>query len=400
MKVYLLSFVSSLLLVAPLALAQDESPTTSTTVLLPNEIQTNLPGTITLAAPPTGFDPLTASDQDLAANGFPPKPDANVNPAGFETWSRAMSAAKQRIIPKLQVSTIVHGPIQIPNTLPNAAISRNEIGSYNWAGFVNTNATTLHTDPTAILDVSADYVVPTASQAPGTCTGGWAYSSSWVGIDGVGSPDVLQAGSEADAYCKEGATSQFYSAWYEWFPSYPVRVTNLPVAAGNDLYVSVWSKGSGGRAHAFILNYNTGQYVVVKLTAPFGVRLVGNSAEWVVERPGTGFGLTNYASEYFSAAHAIDRSGTKFGPGSNGSFPVVMIGDNGSTISRPKLLGVHALWVRSAVVPTNSNTGGSSLPLPPDGVIEPVPTSPDGVIEPVPTQPDGVIEPVPTSPDN
>jgi hypothetical protein len=34
-----------------------------------------------------------------------------------------------------------------------------------------------------------------------------------------------------------------------------------------------------------MLNYNTDQYVTIGFNAPNGTQLVGDSAEWVVERP-------------------------------------------------------------------------------------------------------------------
>ena len=38
--------------------------------LQPNEHALNLPGATTIEAPPAGFDPITASDDELAYNGF------------------------------------------------------------------------------------------------------------------------------------------------------------------------------------------------------------------------------------------------------------------------------------------------------------------------------------------
>lgn len=342
-----------------------------------NVIPTNLPGITTTVDPGTTFNPLTASAQDLATNGYPPRP----NYEGLISWSRAMRASKQRIVPTLVQSPVFHGPIQAPTSQNNSAL----VGAYNWSGYMTTKVVTAQSDPAAFSTVSADYVIPVASQAYGSCTGGWAHSSTWVGLDGAGSPDVLQAGSEADAFCLSDpaglgapATSQFYSAWFEWFPFSPVRITNLAVAAGNDLYVAVWSTGPQ-TGNAYILNYNTGQYATVALTAPDGVSLVGNSAEWIVERPGSGDNptpLTNYASEYFSEASAFDNSGNNFGPGSSGSVPVVMFDDNGRPISQPKLLGTHGIKLRDRGSAANGGISFYDEGSGPDGVIEPIPMRP------------------------
>jgi hypothetical protein len=47
------------------------------------------------------------------------------------------------------------------------------------------------------------FVVPAAHQAFGSCTGGWDYFSQSVGIDGFGSSDVLQAGTQVGVYCNQ-----------------------------------------------------------------------------------------------------------------------------------------------------------------------------------------------------
>ena len=60
--------------------------------LQPNEHALNLPGTFTVEAPPAGFDPISASDEDLAYHGFPPRPNQNTEPKAFATWSKAMKA--------------------------------------------------------------------------------------------------------------------------------------------------------------------------------------------------------------------------------------------------------------------------------------------------------------------
>ena len=66
---------------------------------------------------------------------------------------------------------------------------------------------------------------------------GWDYSTQWVGIDGLGSPDVLQAGTEADSYASGATHATFYAAWIEWFPLSESRISNFSVAPGNEIFV-------------------------------------------------------------------------------------------------------------------------------------------------------------------
>lgn len=329
----------------------------------PNEVPTNLAGTTSTIAPQGSFDPVTASDVELEAEGFPPRPDASTHKNSYISWLHAVRSSKNRINPQLELAS-PHGTIRVPSaSTPQADGS---ITSYNWSGYVLSNDVTKFDDPSALQKVRADITVPSASQPYGSCTGGWTFASTWVGLDGAGTSDVLQAGIEADAYCDPDKKSAYYSAWYEWFPGSSVRVTNLPVAPGNEMYVSVWAT-SETQGHIYILNYNTGQYTVVNLTAPQGVKLTGRSAEWIVERPGNST-LTDYVAQYFSDARALDNRGRSFGPESTGSVQVVMLGSDNKTISQPKLLGNKSILVKtrgaawSSVNP--SETPGTDSPPP------------------------------------
>ena len=71
MKRTILAVVSlALLSVLPYASAQQAGD---------DGIPTNLPGVKTALAPPDGFDPLAAWDDELATYGFPPRPDEDTS---------------------------------------------------------------------------------------------------------------------------------------------------------------------------------------------------------------------------------------------------------------------------------------------------------------------------------
>jgi hypothetical protein len=338
------SLVSALLLAAPLAgTAQQQLQQ-----LKPNELATNVAGVTTIAAPPKGFNPLTASDQDLEYYGFPPKPNEIAAPKAFASWQKAMTASKIRVKPVLEVTKNFAGPAKLKAGMSAAApATGTAASSYNWSGYVNTNGVTKY-GSSSFYYIIGDYVVPVARQAYSKCDGTWDYSVTWVGIDGWGSGDVLQAGNEADAYCSGTTKATYYSAWYEWYPYGWTRIPSLPIVPGDDLFVEVWSTSSTA-GHAYLVNYNTNQYVIINFSAPPGTQLVGNSAEWVVERPGVGGGLAtlaNYISDYFSDAYAYNFGYSAVDPGSAGSFPVTMLDNNGYAISYPTPLGVNAIWMQ------------------------------------------------------
>jgi hypothetical protein len=299
----------------------------------PNEFPTNLAGATTIAAPPADFDVLTASDERLADYGFPPRPDQASSPDDYAAWANAMLASKTRIVPKLAQTNIFHGPARAK--AQSASSEENTLEFYNWSGYGSSS----------FYYVESDYVVPVARQAFNACTGTWDYGSSWVGMDGYQSGDVLQAGIEFDAYCNSGTTAVYYSPWYEWFPYGEVRITNLPIAPGDDYFVEVWHT-SATQGYAYLVNLNTAQAVEVGFTAPSGTTLIGNSAEWITERPsasGSLTTLTNYITEIYWNAVAYTEKNKKFDPGD--SKAADMLDNNNKKISVPSLLNSKSFIV-------------------------------------------------------
>ncbi len=299
-------------------------------------LPTNLPGVTTVMDVPAGFDALKASPQQLEAAGLPPRPDAQLNRKAFASWQRAVTTQTRRIMPSLVQTEIKHGP--------HKAAAGSNGTSTNWSGYVLLNSQTSLTSA-SFYYLIADYVVPVAEQAFGACTGSYDYSSSWIGIDGYNSSDVLQAGTEADAYCSGTTKATYYAAWYEWYPLGEVRIGSFPVSPGDDMFVEVWST-SATAGHAYIVNYNTNQSVNLAFSAPSGTTLKGNSAEWVVERPSVGGSLatlTNYVQDFFEDAYAYDFSYHQSSPSAPysgvSSVPLTMVDSSGNGLSYPALLG-------------------------------------------------------------
>jgi len=256
-------------------------------------------GVSVVAAPPANFNPLTASRTTKAQYAVPPAPDPTVAPRAYNEWRKAMTGLQKHVSPVLTQTNILHGPLKrVGPSVPLANTTNNIIGTYssNWSGTSVVNSQ----NPFAVEMIAGEFVVPTARQAFGSCDGGWDYSSLWPGIDGNGSNDVLQAGVEADAYCKNGTTASYYSAWIEWYPNYATEVSYPTIHPGDLVYVQVWNT-SATNGYAYFFNFSTLEGAEYQLTAPSGVYLTGNSVEWIVERPGIGNGLATLAN-YVSVA--------------------------------------------------------------------------------------------------
>jgi hypothetical protein len=77
--------------------------------------QVNIPwvaaGQTSSPRPPAGFDPLTASDNELKRYGFPPRPNAKRAPEAYKQW-RKLVLVPRKGNPKLQPTNIYDGPAQ------------------------------------------------------------------------------------------------------------------------------------------------------------------------------------------------------------------------------------------------------------------------------------------------
>jgi Peptidase A4 family len=264
----------------------------------------------TFEPPPRGFDPLTASPAELARHGFPPRPD---DPHHLERYRRVFGQLKNKfnyIQPTFQVNTDKrHGP---RNRSPEAGTET----STNWSGGV------VFAPPGQSFKwVEGDWVVPNVD-AP--TQNQWYYCASWIGIDGDGSGDVCQAGVECEVYQSGSSVTRNIYPWWEWFPNYEIKITNLGVSPG-DMVTMLLCTQTGANATTaivYITNRTNGVSTSVSFSAPMGTKLVGNSAEWIVEAPtvgGSQSSLADYGEVFFSVceAFATDNSTVGGGTGDN-----------------------------------------------------------------------------------
>jgi hypothetical protein len=314
-----------------------------------------------LPPPPAHHNALTASPQLNAQYGIPPAPNATTSPDAHAKWVRAVSGTNfaSPNLTELTHTNIQHGPakkaaMSVANENAANAPGGGTNGtatatSSNWSGTAIYNPSR----PFQVEAVIGEFVVPKARQAFGSCSGGWDYSSQWVGIDGWGSSDVFQAGVEADAYCSGSTTAAFYSTWIEWYPYNEVRVSSPGIQPGDLVFVEVWNT-SPTNGYAYIKNMSTNTAASYQLTAPPGTQLVGNSVEWVVERPGINGSLatlTNYIDVPFNygiAWNYTSSAPTIYYPGQNPAagtlYNITMLDNAGKPVSAAYIQNASFLW--------------------------------------------------------
>jgi hypothetical protein len=329
--------------------------------IAPPLVPTN-PGAVVkvMLAPPKEFNALTAQPQELERYGLPPKPDQIRDAKSFELWQKAVTN-KTFVQPAVEQTRIYHRPAKVTNKpaqlsdntqpLPTEAIptppSHPVAYSYNWSGVV----AYAPTNPFQISAVYGYFIVPAVEHAFGVRNGAWDYCGEWVGIDGFGSGDVMQAGIEADAFASASTSSSFYSFWLEWFPYPEIQIGNFPLGPGDTVFAEVWNT-SPTNAYCYLVNFSTNQAAAFNFTAPPGTRLVGNSAEWVVERPEVGglfATLSNYVGEAWVSCVALGRNRTVgyypgLVPAGTILYDLTMLDNQGHPISVPSLTGTASIW--------------------------------------------------------
>jgi hypothetical protein len=159
--------------------------------------------------------------------------------------------------------------------------------STNWAGAV------LYPPPTGqtFTSVQGEFTVPSPT-VPSSSAPGWYYASIFVGIDGWNDDVVVQAGVFIETeYTSSGETASYYYAWYEWYPESQIEISNLPVSAGNVIYISLTASGTS-EATLLLENLSEGVGVEGTISAPDSAAdLLGQSVEWIVEDPSDGSSL-------------------------------------------------------------------------------------------------------------
>lgn len=156
-----------------------------------------------------------------------------------------------------------HPEAALPTTRQQAQAAKSPKESANWSGYVDAGAGARFTE------VSGCWSVPTVENI--TAAG---YSSTWVGIDGTTTNDLIQVGTEQDW----GTDGDLYYAWYEIVPGSVMYLGE--VLPGDQISAEV--------AHVATASWTITVEDVTRHTVWAGAvsySAPGNSAEWVEEVP-------------------------------------------------------------------------------------------------------------------
>ncbi|WP_411121828.1 G1 family glutamic endopeptidase [Streptomyces sp. x-19] len=240
--------------------------------------------------PPLGLDDcLGLSDEELFTRGYPPRPSPDLAPAAFVAWCRFVSApftfVEPHLVPRPDV-TRTHRSLDgrdrniEPRSLQESA---------NWSGFQ------LMGDPGTYDYVYGNWNVPGGGAGP---YNPYTHSAFWIGLDGTGTVDLIQAGTESDGIVdptqEVPVCTSVYFAWTCFLPQQwaAQQIANFPVRIGDAIQRSVMVAAdensgpvmNGGFGLFSLANQTTGQYTRV-MTARGSTAVSGSQTAWIMERP-------------------------------------------------------------------------------------------------------------------
>jgi len=266
----------------------------------------------------TKADATTLSNDELAKRGYPVRPDAKGASEGFAAWMKAVTQPS-RLVNATQIARE-----EVQHVKPVKA--SNYETSSNWSGFE------LRGSSGAYDLVMGEWYVPTVYYENSVHT----YSAYWIGLDGDGTSDLWQAGTEQEVQDINilGIHFDFYNyyAWTEFLPPQGTEqvLSNFTVTPGDLMFTEVWVGNSGASpslaglyAIAFVEDVSRGEYTTVYNCRGFSIfgactsiaqtNIGGSEAEWIMERPTVGGSLpdlSDYSYSYMYDAYAEKPSGS------------------------------------------------------------------------------------------
>ena len=203
---------------------------------------------------------------------------------------------------------------------PPADAATGQSPSRNWSGYVATGGT--------FSAVSATWTVPNVS------AGTIGTDATWIGIGGVDSTDLIQAGTQATVESGQVV----YSAIWETLPEVAQPVP-LTINAGDQISVSITQQKSD-RWQISIKDATNRQSWAKSVTYNSSL----SSAEWIEEAPATGrltiLPLDSFGSVTFTSAMTVENGQTRT-IAQAGAEPIAMNNGAGQVLAQASNIDVN-----------------------------------------------------------
>jgi hypothetical protein len=213
--------------------------------------------------------------------------------------------------------------------------------SRNWSGYAATGDN--------YTGISGTWSVP---QVVPDATGASGVGATWVGIGGVKTRDLIQAGTEDSGSGRQNE----YQAWIEMLPAASKQVP-LAVAPGDSITVSIDEQGAGSQTWLIVLINNTSGKTYQTTVNYTSTR---SSVEWIEEAPSGRNGvlpIDNFGAVSFSGATAI-KDGETVSLEAVGARPISLLNARKQPLAVPSAVGSdgESFHVERTSAPATSTT--------------------------------------------
>jgi hypothetical protein len=247
--------------------------------------------------------------------------------------STATRSAPAGTKPVVRVRGMHRVHVQLPRTHLQHLTPHVVERSRNWSGYAAVAKSGVR-----LRFVSANFTVPSVNCAKSPLgNSGFAYASTWVGLDGFHNGTVEQTG--VDSFCDSTGVAK-YAAWYEMLPLSPIAFG--PVKPGDAISASVFFSQSTNKYAITLKDVTTGARMrVTNLRCPQGATCRNSSAEVITEDPGRAapaINLADYGMVNVTGAGVTSVNGTKGSLSRNSlwtSSEIIMRNASGKVMSQP-----------------------------------------------------------------
>lgn len=195
--------------------------------------------------------------------------------------------------------------------------------STNWSGYLATTG--------SFIGISGSWIA-TNPTGNGSTT---SADSTWIGIGGVTSGDLIQVGTQ-NIVAANGQVSA--SAFYEMLPDVSRQVPGVTVSPNDSMSASV-TEISNGRWAITITDNTDGESGTINVSYASSL----SSAEWIEEDPSYSFRLQipfdNFHGASFTDGLTTLLGGTSVNIANSTSQPVTMVDGNGNNVAVPSVIG-------------------------------------------------------------
>jgi hypothetical protein len=276
-----------------------------------------------LSPAPKATAPAIAAPVPVTAPATPARAAVSAKPststAGTPKAEPVVTPSPSSSVSGLAPTTPPTAPASSPTPSPQTVTGYT---STNWSGYLAATGT--------FTAVSGSWTATAATGNGSTISA----DSTWIGIGGVTSNDLIQVGTQ-NIISAGGQVST--SAFYELLPNVSQPVPGVTVAAGDSLTASITEVSSGQWTISITDNTN-GESDTMAVSYASSL----SSAEWIEEDPSFSFRrqipFDNFHGAAFTNASTV-ANGSTVNLTASTAQPVTMVNNSGQTIALPSAIG-------------------------------------------------------------